>query len=845
MIAELDGVVDVEPNAKGSLEFRPWIYVWKNLDLQDMSDPDNPREYGYYVTEAPLGDGYVLDPELSSDIRFHNVYNRTEFTASKEWIGGKDRPSITFELYQDGIIVDSVILDGIIDTPDATGSGELDSWVYTWKNLEKYKTPVENQTYVDAGVHVYTVKEVAVDNYIPTYNEDFTTVTNTYVSPKIDFVVNKTWQGVLEETSAEAVIKLYRWIGDATESYVDEVTLTNDKDTHTFEDLDQYDSNGNLYTYEAREVPIDNYILMSNVTDDYSATFTNAYNRLDFSVEKKWMGVPNYYGDLPSINVFLLRNNETIAIGQLDGEVDDDMLLSGEHAAWVYTFKNLPKFDPETKEAYVYTVMEDTLFDFESQVSDDFLMISNTYQVKDILVEKIWVGGIERPEIQIQLYRGVNEDLSDQVVFLDPVMLDGEMDDSDMFQSHEQEPWKYIFKNVPIVDREGQQYIYTVQEVNIPNYVKDEDDLVITNRFESPLIDIVGTKTWVGGPSINPKPSTSIYLLANGEPARYRGTWEDTTFVSVELVDPIVHTLGDDIDFVFTDVPKYDNAGALIEYTLQEEEVLGFDIAQEGKDFTNRFVMEPIDINGTKTWIGGEALNPEAVFTLKADGEDAYHLGEYVDNVYVPGDLVDPVMLGFEDSDIKFTNLPKTTVDGKEIVYTMVEAPLLDYETTQDGFNFTNEFVGEVASDKVFKVEFEKSADKTTFTNLDEVIKYTFTLKNTGELDYVNVEIYDDTLKRVVLTVAVLKPQETITETIEYKVTQADIDRTFITNVATVTGECADCVTPPSPIVDLVTLNYKPELPDTGDSTLLLTSLGILTTLLGAYIIFRKKREDN
>ncbi len=106
-----------------------------------------------------------------------------------------------------------------------------------------------------------------------------------------------------------------------------------------------------------------------------------------------------------------------------------------------------------------------------------------------------------------------------------------------------------------------------------------------------------------------------------------------------------------------------------------------------------------------------------------------------------------------------------------------------------------------------------------------------------------NVEIYDDTLKRVVLTIDVLKPQQTITETIEYKVTQADIDRKFITNVATVTGECPDCDTAPAPIVDSVTVNYKPELPDTGDSTGMITFVESALLLLGFVVIKRKRKE--
>lgn len=35
------------------------------------------------------------------------------------------------------------------------------------------------------------------------------------------------------------------------------------------------------------------------------------------------------------------------------------------------------------------------------------------------------------------------------------------------------------------------------------------------------------------------------------------------------------------------------------------------------------------------------------------------------------------------------------------------------------------------------------------------------------------------------------------------------------------------------------------ELPDTGDSTLIFTSIGAITILLGVYLVLRKKREDN
>ena len=70
---------------------------------------------------------------------------------------------------------------------------------------------------------------------------------------------------------------------------------------------------------------------------------------------------------------------------------------------------------------------------------------------------------------------------------------------------------------------------------------------------------------------LDPKPIARIHLLAYGEPVRYRGSWDNSEFIIGELVEPITHTLVDDIDIVFKDSPKYDHNGLLIEYTLHEE----------------------------------------------------------------------------------------------------------------------------------------------------------------------------------------------------------------------------------------------------------------------------------
>ena len=544
-------------------------------------------------------------------------------------------------------------------------------------------------------------------------------------------------------------------------------------------------------------------------------------------------------GPMTSVDIQLYRQ---VSGGTLQPVGTPITLTPNENHQATYNWSDLPLINASAQK-YTYSIREADpgqgyVVDFESSYNEATrtytFTLTNTYSAPKgpITAHKKWVGG-PKPAVTFELYRKVG--LTGIGAKVDTVVLDGVIDDKEL------SAWNYTWPSLPLKTDGGQDYIYYVVEPSVPaNYAKLESGLTVTNTYLSPVIDILGTKTWIGGGEFNPE--AVFTLLANGQPARHLGEYVDNVFVPGALVDPV--TLGfEDTEIKFTNLPKTTLDGVDIVYTIEEADLEGFEVINEGYDFTNRFVIEPIDIMGTKTWIGGGEFNPEAVFTLLADGQPARHLGEYVDNVYVPGALVEAVTLGFTDTEIKFSNLPKTTVDGVEIVYTMVEAPVVDFETTQDGFNFINEFVGEVASDKVFKVEFEKSANKTTYTKLDEVIKYTFTLKNTGELDYTNVEIYDDTLNRVVLKVDVLKPQETVTETIEYKVTQADIDRKFITNVATVTGECTDCLTDPTPIVDSVTVNYKPELPDTGDNSRMISLIGTLFILGGALVLKRRKED--
>lgn len=200
------------------------------------------------------------------------------------------------------------------------------------------------------------------------------------------------------------------------------------------------------------------------------------------------------------------------------------------------------------------------------------------------------------------------------------------------------------------------------------------------------------TKTWVGGETVNP--SATFTLLADGQPAKHLGTYTDThEFVEGDLVAPITLNHGE-TTVLFENLPLTTHDGTVINYTIEESEVPGFEMIRVDNYFVNRYLVEPTEVIGTKTWFNGETLKPEATFTLLADGQPAKHLGSYNDShEYFEGELVAPFVLAYGETEIKFENLPTTTLEGVEIVYTIEEADVEGFEKIQTGNDFVNIYV--------------------------------------------------------------------------------------------------------------------------------------------------------
>ncbi len=181
---------------------------------------------------------------------------------------------------------------------------------------------------------------------------------------------------------------------------------------------------------------------------------------------------------------------------------------------------------------------------------------------------KEWENGPTqgRPDITLQLFRSY--DMTDEKELIDEKELSGE-------------PWNYTW-TVDKTDNEGNEYIYTVDEANVPeNYKKEEiketeEGFEITNTYVIPPIDITGTKEWINGPAN--KPAIELQLYRDGEP------YEDPVTLDGEEETPWTYT--------WKELDETDLDGNPYTYTVDEVKVPARyrkSISEDGLTVINRY----------------------------------------------------------------------------------------------------------------------------------------------------------------------------------------------------------------------------------------------------------------
>ena len=405
-----------------------------------------------------------------------------------------------------------------VDTGKTLTLKKSENWKGKFTNLDKYKNGKEI---------VYTIKEAKVEGYeskIEGNAKDGFVITNKNVE-KTEVPVEKKWLG---KALKEVEVKLL-----ANGKEVQTVKLNEANSwKHTFKNLPKYDENGKEITYTVKETKVDGYEskVEGNAKDGFVITNKNLA-KTEVPVEKKWIGKA-----VNEIEVKLLANGKEVQSAKLN-----------EANSWKHTFKDLPVYDDNGKEI-TYTVKEVAIEGYESKIEgnakDGFVITNKNLAKTEVPVEKKWIGKAVN-EIEVKLLANGKEVQNAKL--------------------NEANSWKHTFKDLPVYDDNGKEITYTVKEVAIEGYESKiegnaKDGFVITNRnVEKTQVPV--EKKWIG----KVLKEIEVQLLANGKEIQ-----------NVKLNE------GNSWKHTFKDLPKYDENGKEITYTVKETKVEGYESKIEG-----------------------------------------------------------------------------------------------------------------------------------------------------------------------------------------------------------------------------------------------------------------------
>ena len=271
--------------------------------------------------------------------------------------------------------------------------------------------------------------------------------------------------------------------------------------------------------------------------------------------------------------------------------------------------------------------------------------------------------------------------------------------------------WSYKFTDLPKYDAQGNEIVYTVAEQEATtdglkfysNEISGEytTGITIKNKFTVPenKIEVPVTKTWLDDNNSRAKRPTSIkYVLKGGA-------------TETEQVVTGNSTTDENWNYTFTNLPKYNNQGNVINYSIEEQEVTPNDLkfytkAVNGFNVTNTFKVpeDKVTPRVTVTWEDSSNVNGKRPNNIKLVVKDKE--GKTVKEATITGNPTD------DEWNKVFENVPKYDKNGDPIPYTVEEEP-----NTPDGLKFYKVKVsGDI--DQGFKVtnKFEVPDDKIELT---------------------------------------------------------------------------------------------------------------------------------
>ena len=588
-----------------------------------------------------------------------NTSETTNLTVTKKWDDAND---------QDGIRQNAVItLKGTVTLPDGKTEAVPLQKAYTalFKATDTYLSYTFRSipAYYKGQTIQYTVIENPMDGYTATVGATTgsadkgyaITVTNKHVPQFDDFTVTKVWDDSnnIDGMRPDSVtIHLNGSDGSSTKA-----TLSNAKDwKYTFKHMPLFDANGNKITYTITEDAVAGYTY--TVTNEgRSFTITNSHVQETFSipVTKTWEDNGNQDGVRPSaIHVTLMGS---------DGNVYEANLTAA--GKWKYEFKDLPRYWMEGV-AIDYTLNEEAVNGYTYKIEGDAdtgFTVTNEHisAVTNVVVNKYWEDAANQDGVR-----------PDSVA----VTLSGSDGKTYKATLTKDTGFSKTFESLPVFFNNGTKITYTITEDAVNGYtgkITTDDTgyiLSITNTHAPETIRKTVTKTWDDGNDRDGIRPTNVKIELYGTDGTRR-----TQYL----------TQDNHWSYSFENLPKYQNEGTIILYTIKEEAVEGYTqksvTTTAGFDLTNTHEIQTADYEVKKVWIDDndrDGTRPTSI-TLTLTGSDG---SKYTKQMTAADNW----------NAATFERVPMFN-GGKYITYTLTENEVPSYinsiEVSEDGKHFT------------------------------------------------------------------------------------------------------------------------------------------------------------
>ena len=580
----------------------------------------------------------------------------------KEWIDddNKDGLRASYAVTLTGTIGEGKTLETAYTDTQTLAKDKL---TYTWESVYAY--------YKGEEIKWSLTESTVPAGYTPAVTGDYEAgfkVTNTHESKKINIKVDKEWidDDNKDGLRASYAVTLTGTIGEGETletAYTDTQTLAKDKLTYTWESVYAY-YKGEEIKWSLTESTVPKGYTETyggNYKDGFTVTNTHEPTNISIHVTKKWDDADNQDGSRPKeIKLNLFANNEIIETVPVK--------VAEDGKTWEYTWPKLPEYANGSKIEYDVKEVVPTGYTPAYANTEDGILITNKYtpELTHIDIVKVWDDAS-------------NQDGARPGSILVRLLADNIEVDNKVINAQAGDKWYHTFDLLPKYRDGGVEIVYTVTEDTVDDYNepdikfnKETNTYTITNTYVPEETSVTVNKIWTDADNQDGLRPTSITvnLIADG----------NKTPVRSESVTP-----DDDGNwsYTFANLPKYRNGGINIVYTVTENEVKGYTTKIEKIENTENFKItnthspELISISGKKSWVDMddvEGFRPENVtINLLADGKEVRETSVSAETIDDNGDWT-----------YTFANLPKFRDGGTEIVYTVTEDPVEEYETTYE-----------------------------------------------------------------------------------------------------------------------------------------------------------------